>query len=172
MEMEAVEENEIGLFEYQDLANFLPESFCLDEFASPALQNKSRRAREITSFRMWLEAWNIYKSGLVLRAPHIAADLDAYLSFIKKASSLYSWKSVYAYDVAFRMKVSEGQATACWDVDPELQELMFIIPQHRVKQALAVVCMSSLIWYLPALIAQAGLSNWVALCAYRVLAVV
>lgn len=143
--MESVEENEIGLFDYQDLANFLPESFCLDAFASSAQQIKSRRIREISSFRIWLEAWNIYKSGLMLRAPQLATDLDAYLSFIKKASSLYSWKSVYAYDVAFRMKVSECQATACWaDVDPELQERLFVIPHHRMQQTLAVVCMSSL----------------------------
>eukprot|EP00123_Amoebidium_parasiticum_P016209 comp23334_c0_seq2/m.38463 comp23334_c0_seq2/g.38463 ORF comp23334_c0_seq2/g.38463 comp23334_c0_seq2/m.38463 type:complete len:110 (-) comp23334_c0_seq2:58-387(-) len=93
---EGVENHEGGaycLFEYQDLAQFLPESMRARERITGDPQHaRKRQPREIDSYQVWCEAWYHYKAFLLFRLPHLATSLTRYETFIGNAADTYSWK--------------------------------------------------------------------------------
>ena len=59
--------------------------------------------KKITSFSLWLEAWNVYLSIRIDHAPTRAAELVAYQCIMTSASIQYPPIAWLNYDVQFRM---------------------------------------------------------------------
>eukprot|EP01134_Creolimax_fragrantissima_P004798 CFRG4798T1 len=127
----------VELFDYQDLQLYLPESLLEDNGYTGDV--KRRTVREITDFFVWKQAWRNYIVGLLAHIQSLKPELKTYEKYIKNYSNQFSWHTVYNYDMEFRTLVQEGKINSFTEVNVELYEKWFIIPQGRVRRTLDAI---------------------------------
>ena len=72
---------------------------------------------KITSFSLWMEAWNVYLAILIDHSPAQAPQLVVYQRIITSASAQYPLATWLNYDTQFRTS-AVSDPTLCWDTWP------------------------------------------------------
>jgi len=88
-----------SVYKYVDLTTLLPKTDTRGE------ENKDKKLT-IESFDHWLEAWSVHERALVMADPAKYTELAQYRGIIQKANRKFRWKTVYDFDVQFRMSLS------------------------------------------------------------------
>ena len=128
--------------EFVDLGEFLPIREpvgpyadiepMVDTHGSFYFRQKKTPRKAITSFNVWLSAWNNYESLLVECQPKLYQGLSSYRQFIQKCDIKYKWHAIYAYDCRFRAKLSQAKCFTYNKIDTELFVMIFDVT--TVKQ--------------------------------------
>ena len=72
-----------------------------------AANNNSSNDFSISSFARWEQAFRVYSNVYSRQYPQRAAELIQYNHVIHTASLTYAWNNVYAYDIDFRLHMSQ-----------------------------------------------------------------
>ena len=104
----------------------------VDTHGSFYLRQKKSPRKAITSFNVWLAAWNNYEGLLVNAKPRLYQYLASYRRFIQNCGVKYQWHAKYAYDCRFRAKLSQAKSFGYNKIDTELFVMIFDVT--TVKQ--------------------------------------
>ncbi len=75
----------------------------------------TKRPRKIQNYQRWAEAFTVFQSVSHEFFPQRAGELMEYKEFIERASGVFEWKKVYAYDRRFRC-VQERTPQRPWNL--------------------------------------------------------
>ena len=109
--------------EFVNLIEFLPslDTTCITDNHDVMEQTKPKRStKNIDSFEVWLQAWNIYEAVVVEHNPTVYSSLSTYRQFIQSCSQKYIWSAVNIYDMRFRLKKSMTRSFEFHSVDSDL----------------------------------------------------
>lgn len=72
------------------------------------IPSESKDLVPITSFERWLIAFEVYAGIYTKKNPVRAPEIFQYIHKIRKASEIYQWGNIYAYDKIFRGHMGEN----------------------------------------------------------------
>ena len=85
----------------------------------------------INNFNKWEQAFQVYSTIYTEAHPHKAKELIQYNHIIYSASLMFVWSNIYAYDISFRMHISENLGRNCGII---LQQVWTMRLRERISQ--------------------------------------
>ena len=122
--------------EFVNLIEFLPslDTTCITDNHDVMEQTKPKRStKNIDSFEVWLQAWNIYEVVVVEHNPTVYSSPSTYRQFIQSCSQKYIWSAVNIYDMHFRLKKSMTRSFEFHSVDSDL--FLSVLDATAIKSA-------------------------------------